>query len=114
MRDDGGAPIWWAGRCWRTPGSDRAIEIFPVDLRMAQEAAEAFRRFGRRMHPAALNYGDCFAYALAKSLNAPPALQGQRFRPHRHRPSTSLGGLVEAGDGAGESAGREPLIHNTL
>jgi len=58
---------------------DRAIEIVPVDLRMAQEAAEAFRRFGRRMHPAALNYGDCFAYALAKSLNAPLLYKGKDF-----------------------------------
>jgi ribonuclease VapC len=58
---------------------ERAIEIVSVDLPMAQGAAEAFRRFGKRTHQAALNYGDCFAYALAKSLDAPLLFKGCDF-----------------------------------
>jgi ribonuclease VapC len=58
---------------------ERAIEIVSVDLPMAQGAAEAFRRFGKRTHQAALNHGDCFAYALAKSLDAPLLFKGCDF-----------------------------------
>ena len=41
------------------------IEIVPVDRQQANVARRAFRDFGRGRHPAGLNYGDCFAYALA-------------------------------------------------
>ena len=41
------------------------IEIFPFDAEQAAIAREAFRRFGKSRHPAGLNLGDCFAYALA-------------------------------------------------
>ena len=44
-----------------------AIESVPVDLRQAQEARRAFSQFGKERHPASLNYGDCFAYALART-----------------------------------------------
>src|SRR5215213_3248395 len=46
------------------------IRVTPVDHDLAQVAADAFARFGKGRHPAGLNYGDCFAYALAKSLGA--------------------------------------------
>lgn len=42
-------------------------------------AADAFLRFGKGRHPAGLNLGDCFAYALAKSLNAPLLYKGDDF-----------------------------------
>lgn len=42
-------------------------------------AAEAFVRFGKGRHPARLNLGDCFSYALAKSLNAPLLYKGLDF-----------------------------------
>ena len=42
------------------------IEILPFDAEQALIAGEAFRRFGKGRHPAALNLGNCFAYALAK------------------------------------------------
>jgi ribonuclease VapC len=42
------------------------IEIVPFDEEQAAIAREAFRRFGKGRHPAGLNLGDCFAYALAK------------------------------------------------
>jgi ribonuclease VapC len=41
------------------------VEILPVDAEQADMARRTWRRFGRGRHPAALNYGDCFSYALA-------------------------------------------------
>ncbi len=58
---------------------DRRIRIQAVDLTTAQLAADAFARFGKGRHPAGLNYGDCFAYALAKSLDAPLLYKGKDF-----------------------------------
>jgi len=46
---------------------DGEIQRVAVDARQADLAVDAFRRFGRGRHPAALNIGDCFAYALAKA-----------------------------------------------
>lgn len=46
---------------------------------MGRLAAEAFVRFGKGRHPACLNLGDCFSYALAKSLNAPLLYKGDDF-----------------------------------
>ena len=43
------------------------IQIVPVDAEQAEVASAPWRRFGKGRHPAALNYGDCFAYALAKT-----------------------------------------------
>jgi ribonuclease VapC len=45
-------------------------EIVPVDSTMAQAAFAAWQRFGKGRHPAGLNFGDCFSYALAKTLPA--------------------------------------------
>jgi ribonuclease VapC len=42
-------------------------------------ARAAWRRFGKGRDPAALNYGDCFAYALAKSRGAPLLFVGTDF-----------------------------------
>lgn len=55
------------------------IEIVPVDLEQAYTARLAFSRFGRGRHPAALNYGDCFSYALAKALGTPLLYKGGDF-----------------------------------
>lgn len=57
----------------------RQIEVLPVDRDLAQVAADAFALYGRGRHPAGLNYGDCFAYALAKSLRAPLLYKGGDF-----------------------------------
>jgi ribonuclease VapC len=56
------------------------IVIEPVTAADAWAAAGAYRRFGRGRHRAALNYGDCFAYALARSLDAPLLFKGDDFR----------------------------------
>jgi ribonuclease VapC len=49
------------------------------DERHLRVAAHAFLRFGKGRHPAKLNYGDCMAYALAKSLGAPLLFKGNDF-----------------------------------
>jgi ribonuclease VapC len=55
------------------------IERIPVDERQAEAAVEAFRRFGKGRHPARLNIGDCFAYALAKTTGEPLLFKGSDF-----------------------------------
>jgi ribonuclease VapC len=55
------------------------IECYPVDESQAYLAREAFLRFGKGRHPAALNFGDCFSYALAKKLDAPLLFVGNDF-----------------------------------
>ena len=52
------------------------IKITPVDVEQALCAREAFVRFGKGRHPAGLNFGDCFAYALAKVLSEPLLFKG--------------------------------------
>ena len=56
-----------------------AIEVVAVDQDQAEIARFAWRRFGRGRHPAGLNYGDCFAYALAKIRRLPLLFQGDDF-----------------------------------
>ena len=55
------------------------IDIMPVTSAQADLAAEAYARYGKGRHPAALNFGDCFAYALARSLDAPLLYKGTDF-----------------------------------
>jgi ribonuclease VapC len=56
------------------------VVIEPVTADQARIAREANRRFGRSSsHPAKLNFGDCFAYALAKDLDEPLLFIGQDF-----------------------------------
>lgn len=61
---------------------DRAgIVLAGVDLEQANVARRAFSRFGKGRHPAGLNFGDCFAYALAQVLGEPLLYKGDDF-PH--------------------------------
>ena len=55
------------------------IEIVSVDVDQAEIARQAWRRFGKGRHPAGLNYGDCFAYSLAKSRGLPLLFTGNDF-----------------------------------
>jgi ribonuclease VapC len=55
------------------------IEIAPVTAAQARLAADAFAAFGRGRHPARLNFGDCFAYALAKERGEPLLFKGDDF-----------------------------------
>jgi len=58
---------------------DGEIQRVAVDARQADLAVDAFRRFGRGRHPAALNIGDCFAYALAKATGEKLLFKGGDF-----------------------------------
>ena len=55
------------------------IEIEPVDEVMARTALQAWRTFGKGRHPARLNFGDCFTYALAAVRAAPVLCIGNDF-----------------------------------
>ena len=55
------------------------IELVPVTVEHLEAARRAWRRFGRGNHPAALNFGDCFAYALARATGEPLLFKGDDF-----------------------------------
>ena len=55
------------------------IEAVPVTVEQMEAARQAWRRFGRGNHPAALNFGDCFAYALARVTGEPLLFKGEDF-----------------------------------
>jgi ribonuclease VapC len=59
--------------------SDYGLTVMDVDQRQIAVACEAMVRFGRSRHPAALNFGDCFAYALSKSTDEPLLFKGDDF-----------------------------------
>ncbi|RST83111.1 type II toxin-antitoxin system VapC family toxin [Aquibium carbonis] len=54
-------------------------EIVTVDLAQVEEARRAWRTFGKGRHPAGLNFGDCFSYALAKLRGEPLLFKGNDF-----------------------------------
>ncbi|SFI67920.1 type II toxin-antitoxin system VapC family toxin [Caulobacter sp. UNC279MFTsu5.1] len=55
------------------------LDIASSDLVGEPEALDAYLRWGKGVHRAALNMGDCFAYALAKRLDAPLLYKGEDF-----------------------------------
>ena len=55
------------------------IDIVAFDARHVAEAQRAFRMYGKGRHRAALNFGDCLAYALAKALDMPLLFKGNDF-----------------------------------
>jgi ribonuclease VapC len=54
-------------------------KIEPVDLALAELAYSAWKQFGKGRHPAALNFGDCFSYALAKHRGESLLFKGEDF-----------------------------------
>lgn len=59
---------------------DRAtVQLEIVDVEQGKLARRAFSQFGKGRHPAGLNYGDCFAYALARTLGEPLLFKGDDF-----------------------------------
>ncbi|MBI3182392.1 MAG: type II toxin-antitoxin system VapC family toxin [Myxococcales bacterium] len=54
-------------------------EVVPFDEIQAELAREGFEKFGKGRHPAGLNFGDCFSYALAKALDEPLLFKGDDF-----------------------------------
>jgi ribonuclease VapC len=59
--------------------ADAAIEVAPFTAEQAALAREGWRRFGKGRHPAGLNLGDCFAYALAQERGEPLLFKGGDF-----------------------------------
>ena len=55
------------------------IELMPVTLEQVEVARDAWRRYGKGRHAAALNFGDCFAYALARTMGEPLLFKGDDF-----------------------------------
>jgi ribonuclease VapC len=55
------------------------IDVVGFDRRQAELAREGFQRFGKGRHPAGLNLGDCYAYALARAMDAPLLFKGDDF-----------------------------------
>jgi ribonuclease VapC len=68
-------------------GADDALAVldaagvvtFPFDEHLADLAFNAWSRFGKGRHPAALNFGDCFGYTLAVHLDSPLLCVGDDF-----------------------------------
>ncbi len=55
------------------------LSVASFDSGHVAAARDAFRRYGKGRHRAALNFGDCMAYALAKALDAPLLFKGDDF-----------------------------------
>ncbi len=55
------------------------FQIVSVDAEQAELARSAWRKYGKGRHPAGLNFGDCFAYALAKTTGEPLLAKGDDF-----------------------------------
>lgn len=58
---------------------ETGIKITQAEYQQARLAREAYQRFGKGRHPAQLNLGDCFAYALSKARNEPLLFKGDDF-----------------------------------
>lgn len=56
-----------------------AVEIVPLDADQGRVARRAYSLYGKGRHPAGLNFGDCFAYALAKTTGEPLLFKGNDF-----------------------------------
>jgi ribonuclease VapC len=55
------------------------ISLLAFDAEQALLARDGFRKYGKGRHPAGLNFGDCFSYALARSLDQPLLFKGSDF-----------------------------------
>lgn len=55
------------------------LDVVTVTPAAARKVADAYARWGKGVHPAALNYGDCFAYALADERGSPLLFVGDDF-----------------------------------
>lgn len=55
------------------------IRVVTIEAEDAELALDAHARFGKGMHPAALNFGDCFAYAVTKRFGAELMFKGNDF-----------------------------------
>ena len=74
--------------------AEGGIEPVPVTTEQLAAARRAWRRFGKGNHPAGLNFGDCFAYALAETTGEPLLFKGADFA------LTDVAAAVEPAQGA--------------
>jgi ribonuclease VapC len=58
---------------------DAKVDIVPIDADLAARALSGWRRYGKGRHPAGLNFGDCFTYALAEQTGHPVLCTGGDF-----------------------------------
>lgn len=56
-----------------------AMDVLPVDAAFARRMADAYDRWGKGVHPAGLNLGDCFSYVAAMDRRCPLLFVGQDF-----------------------------------
>jgi ribonuclease VapC len=56
------------------------LTVIPFEVAHEALAAQAFRKFGKGIDKAGLNFGDCLAYAIAKARNEPLLFKGDDFR----------------------------------
>jgi ribonuclease VapC len=68
------------------------VEVVSVDVFGAEAVTAAYRAWGKGLHPAGLNFGDCFAYALAAERSAPLLFVGEDFS------RTNIRSAIEAKD----------------
>lgn len=80
-----------------------AIEIEPVDEEQARLARQAFVDFGKGRHPAGLNLGDCFSYALAKATGEGLLLKGDGFA------RTDIAHAIRTGVACAPRTGRDEM-----
>jgi ribonuclease VapC len=73
---------------------DGEFEIVAVTSQQAMIAIDAFRSYGKGRHPAGLNIGDCFAYALAKATDMPLLFKGNDFIHTDVRTAVSASGGI--------------------
>ena len=59
--------------------AEGGVEVVPVTAATAARVAEAYAVWGKGHHPAGINFGDCFAYALARETGCPVLYVGQDF-----------------------------------
>ena len=71
------------------------VELVAVGADQAELARTAYRRYGKGRHRAGLNYGDCFAYALAKISGQPLLFKGNDFA---HTDATAVVGVSAPAD----------------
>ena len=74
-----------------------SIVIEPVTEEQAHVARQAYTDFGKGRHRAGLNFGDCFAYALAKVSGRTLVIQGRRFQENGCRSRRCEGAPAECG-----------------
>ncbi|MCD1643149.1 type II toxin-antitoxin system VapC family toxin [Aurantimonas coralicida] len=58
---------------------DQSVRIVAIEPETAAIAIDAYARYGKGRHPAALNFGDCFAYACARHFDVPLLYKGNDF-----------------------------------